>query len=323
VVIETEGEPVHGFVGAADALGDEVRALDESGNGDVAEGAGRAVAGEHVDLEAALLGSLLNEAEGLRGESAEEVDVVFRVGQLVDRGEGQDHFDERDEEHGLVVVETVDVAETDIFESLAEGVRCHDEEGQAERLGALDGFDLVAVEGGTPLGARVVVIELFVAEIIGVRAAGVFQSQSDAAWPADGPAAAAVKEDAGLAGVEAEGADCGRFEAGSGAGLGELAPQGQASLMLALSPPGDPHEEDHDSRMRDPAHHSRPQLVGQAEGAPSTPRDPLCLSGCLGRGNTKKSVLRKRILGLWRSLVAHLTGGQGVAGSNPVSPTES
>src|SRR5580698_3912124 len=27
--------------------------------------------------------------------------------------------------------------------------------------------------------------------------------------------------------------------------------------------------------------------------------------------------------GLWRSLVAHLTGGQGVAGSNPVSPTNS
>ena len=25
--------------------------------------------------------------------------------------------------------------------------------------------------------------------------------------------------------------------------------------------------------------------------------------------------------GMWRSLVAHLTGGQGVAGSNPVSPT--
>ena len=25
--------------------------------------------------------------------------------------------------------------------------------------------------------------------------------------------------------------------------------------------------------------------------------------------------------GLWRSLVAHLTGGQGVAGSNPVNPT--
>lgn len=27
-------------------------------------------------------------------------------------------------------------------------------------------------------------------------------------------------------------------------------------------------------------------------------------------------------IGLWRSLVAHLTGGQGVAGSNPVSPTK-
>ena len=27
------------------------------------------------------------------------------------------------------------------------------------------------------------------------------------------------------------------------------------------------------------------------------------------------------IFGLWRSLVAHLTGGQGVAGSNPVNPT--
>ena len=27
------------------------------------------------------------------------------------------------------------------------------------------------------------------------------------------------------------------------------------------------------------------------------------------------------VLGMWRSLVAHLTGGQGVAGSNPVIPT--
>ena len=26
-------------------------------------------------------------------------------------------------------------------------------------------------------------------------------------------------------------------------------------------------------------------------------------------------------IGAWRSLVAHLTGGQGVAGSNPVAPT--
>ena len=30
---------------------------------------------------------------------------------------------------------------------------------------------------------------------------------------------------------------------------------------------------------------------------------------------------RRSARGLWRSLVAHLTGGQGVAGSNPVSPT--
>ena len=30
----------------------------------------------------------------------------------------------------------------------------------------------------------------------------------------------------------------------------------------------------------------------------------------------------RRAFGLWRSLVAHLTGGQGVAGSNPVSPTD-
>ena len=28
-----------------------------------------------------------------------------------------------------------------------------------------------------------------------------------------------------------------------------------------------------------------------------------------------------RVNGLWRSLVAHLTGGQGVVGSNPASPT--
>jgi hypothetical protein len=29
----------------------------------------------------------------------------------------------------------------------------------------------------------------------------------------------------------------------------------------------------------------------------------------------------EKIFGMWRSLVAHLTGGQGVAGSNPVIPT--
>jgi hypothetical protein len=28
------------------------------------------------------------------------------------------------------------------------------------------------------------------------------------------------------------------------------------------------------------------------------------------------------LFGAWRSLVAHLTGGQGVAGSNPVAPTK-
>ena len=39
-------------------------------------------------------------------------------------------------------------------------------------------------------------------------------------------------------------------------------------------------------------------------------------------GATPRSrLLSNGSLGLWRSLVAHLTGGQGVAGSNPVSPT--
>jgi hypothetical protein len=39
-------------------------------------------------------------------------------------------------------------------------------------------------------------------------------------------------------------------------------------------------------------------------------------------GATPRSqLLSNGFLGLWRSLVAHLTGGQGVAGSNPVSPT--
>ena len=31
--------------------------------------------------------------------------------------------------------------------------------------------------------------------------------------------------------------------------------------------------------------------------------------------------LSQTVDGLWRSLVAHLTGGQGVVGSNPASPT--
>ncbi len=34
-----------------------------------------------------------------------------------------------------------------------------------------------------------------------------------------------------------------------------------------------------------------------------------------------RELSRKSRVGAWRSLVAHLTGGQGVAGSNPVAPT--
>ena len=43
-----------------------------------------------------------------------------------------------------------------------------------------------------------------------------------------------------------------------------------------------------------------------------------------GVGATEKQILGcadNLFLGMWRSLVAHLTGGQGVAGSNPVIPT--
>ena len=32
-------------------------------------------------------------------------------------------------------------------------------------------------------------------------------------------------------------------------------------------------------------------------------------------------VINKTLLGMWRSLVAHLVWGQGVAGSNPAIPT--
>ena len=34
------------------------------------------------------------------------------------------------------------------------------------------------------------------------------------------------------------------------------------------------------------------------------------------------SLVKSDTDGLWRSLVAHLTGGQGVVGSNPASPTK-
>ena len=52
---------------------------------------------------------------------------------------------------------------------------------------------------------------------------------------------------------------------------------------------------------------------------------PGSLSAHRGFGAAGGRALRfdgsARSNGLWRSLVAHLTGGQGVAGSNPVSPT--
>lgn len=37
--------------------------------------------------------------------------------------------------------------------------------------------------------------------------------------------------------------------------------------------------------------------------------------------DTITSAITHMHFGWWRSLVAHLTGGQGVAGSNPVHPT--
>ncbi len=43
--------------------------------------------------------------------------------------------------------------------------------------------------------------------------------------------------------------------------------------------------------------------------------------GLVGAG-ARSSLAPRGSNGLWRSLVAHLTGGQGVAGSNPVSPTK-
>jgi hypothetical protein len=41
-------------------------------------------------------------------------------------------------------------------------------------------------------------------------------------------------------------------------------------------------------------------------------RNPVDREACPGH---------KTLIGAWRSLVAHLPGGQGVAGSNPVAPT--
>ena len=42
-----------------------------------------------------------------------------------------------------------------------------------------------------------------------------------------------------------------------------------------------------------------------------------------GLSGSDPLAVRKMNNGMWRSLVAHLTGGQGVAGSNPVIPTKS
>ena len=42
-------------------------------------------------------------------------------------------------------------------------------------------------------------------------------------------------------------------------------------------------------------------------------RNPVDREACPGH---------KTLIGAWRSLVAHLPGGQGVAGSNPVAPTK-
>src|SRR5699024_5132194 len=41
-----------------------------------------------------------------------------------------------------------------------------------------------------------------------------------------------------------------------------------------------------------------------------------------GQGVYPSWSAQKLNIGMWRSLVAHLTGGQGVAGSNPVIPTK-
>ena len=57
---------------------------------------------------------------------------------------------------------------------------------------------------------------------------------------------------------------------------------------------------------------------------PRRPADPIRdrADGCGRVPFASKIVPIGGVFGLWRSLVAHLTGGQGVAGSNPVSPTE-
>src|ERR1700722_7526260 len=47
-----------------------------------------------------------------------------------------------------------------------------------------------------------------------------------------------------------------------------------------------------------------------------------CESGAAAAVGFRPLPMIQAATGLWRSLVAHLTGGQVVAGSNPVSPTK-
>ncbi len=76
------------------------------------------------------------------------------------------------------------------------------------------------------------------------------------------------------------------------------------------------------SPLRSPSHPlpgpSRPRRTGAPGKGFVTTRESAVLFSCaFGQGKTPGQAG----IGTWRSLVAHLTGGQGVAGSNPVVPT--
>ena len=64
-----------------------------------------------------------------------------------------------------------------------------------------------------------------------------------------------------------------------------------------------------------------PRRSRSAATAPPASADPIPAAPRSRCGSVHAARLRGPF-GLWRSLVAHLTGGQGVAGSNPVSPTD-
>ncbi len=73
----------------------------------------------------------------------------------------------------------------------------------------------------------------------------------------------------------------------------------------------------------------RPSALGPGRGVPDRPghrRDAAHIGPPQFRFGPLAEVTFSRFVrepdGLWRSLVAHLTGGQGVVGSNPASPTE-